>query len=73
MPIPDLEMRSTTTNWGVQLPESLVAREPKCWRCLKATVPEDDELGLCDPCIAVLQDPPRSSHSLSSPSTTPRA
>jgi hypothetical protein len=46
--------------------------ESECWRCLEVTVPDDDELGLCDWCITDLQDSPRSSRSRSSPSTSAR-
>ncbi len=59
--------------WGVQVREMIgLYTESKCWRCLSETVPEEDELGLCDVCIADLQDSPRSSRSRSSPSTTAR-
>jgi hypothetical protein len=59
--------------WGVQVGLSGLRTEPKCWRCLEETVPEEDELGLCEWCIAALQDSPRSSRSRSSPSTKARA
>ena len=59
--------------WGVQAGLNGVRTEPKCWRCLEETVPDEDELGLCEWCITDLQDSPRSSRSRSSPSTTARA
>ena len=59
--------------WGVQVRETIgLDTESKCWRCLSETVPEEDELGLCDLCITDLQDSPRSSRSRSSPRTTAR-
>jgi hypothetical protein len=60
-------------SWGNLFRGHAFGSESKCWRCLDETVPEDDELGLCETCIAELQDSPRSSRSLRSPSTTPRA
>ena len=59
--------------FGVQAGLNGVRMEPKCWRCLQETVPDEDELGLCDWCITDLQDSPRSSRSRRSPSTTARA
>ena len=43
------------TSWGVQVHGSGFDNEPKCWRCLDVTVLDDDELGLCDACIALLK------------------
>jgi hypothetical protein len=57
----------------VQAGLSGLQTEPKCWRCLEETVPDEDELGLCKWCIADLQDSPRSSRSPSSPRTMARA
>jgi hypothetical protein len=38
--------------WGVQVREMIgLYTESKCWRCLSETVPDEDELGLCDLCI----------------------
>ena len=60
-------------DWGVQVHQMVGPyTESKCWRCLSETVPEEDELGLCDLCIADLQDSPRTSRSRSSPSKTAR-
>ena len=59
---------------GVQVHQMVgLDTESKCWRCLSETVPEEDELGLCDLCIASLQDSPRSSRSRSSPRTDARS
>jgi hypothetical protein len=46
------------SNWGVQVRGREADAEPKCWRCLEERVPDQDELGLCDTCIAFLQDQP---------------
>ena len=36
-------------DWGIQVHQVLgLCTESKCWRCLSETVPEEDELGLCD-------------------------
>jgi hypothetical protein len=36
--------------------EAVTAR---CWRCLNNPVPQDDDhIGLCDRCLAILRDPP---------------
>ena len=43
------------TSWGVPIHGLRSDAEPKCWRCLEETVPDEDELGLCDTCIAFLQ------------------
>jgi hypothetical protein len=48
-------------SWGVLVSGSDTA--PKCWRCLDVPVPDEDELGLCEWCIAFLRDSPRSSRS----------
>ena len=61
------------TSWGIQVRGYGFDTESKCWRCLEEAVPEEDELGLCDACVAFLQDSPRSSRSRSSHSTTARA
>ena len=60
-------------SWGVLVGGYRLDSESRCWRCLEQAVPDEDELGLCDVCIASLQDSPRSSRSRSSPSTTARA
>jgi hypothetical protein len=60
------------SGWGVQIRGTGLDTEPKCWRCQEQAVPDEDELGLCDTCIAFLQGSPRSSRSRSSPSTTAR-
>ncbi len=60
------------SGWGVQVRGNGLDTELKCWRCQESPVHEEDELGLCDLCIADLQNPPRSSRSRSSPSTTAR-
>jgi hypothetical protein len=59
--------------WGILFDGHAIDSESKCWRCLEVAVPSEDELGLCDLCIAFLQDSPRSSRPRSSPSRTTRA
>jgi hypothetical protein len=44
------------TNWGVQVREYGIDSYSKCWRCLQEAVPDEDELGLCKLCIALLRD-----------------
>jgi hypothetical protein len=44
------------SSWGVQVRGFKFDSESKCWRCLEEFVPDEDELGLCDFCIASLQD-----------------
>jgi hypothetical protein len=51
------------SGWGVQVRGNVLDAEPKCWRCQESSVPDEDELGLCDVCIADLQDSSRSSRS----------
>jgi hypothetical protein len=46
------------SSWGVLVRGYAFDSESKCWRCLEETVPDEDELGLCDMCIASLQDQP---------------
>jgi hypothetical protein len=61
-----------TMSWGVQVRG--FDTELKCWRCLEEPVPDDDgHIGLCDHCLALLQDRSRVSRSRSSPRTTARA
>jgi hypothetical protein len=70
-PIPGLE--EPMSGWGVQIRGNGLDTESKCWRCLEETVPDEDDLGLCDMCVVYLQDSPRSSRSRRSRSTTARA
>jgi hypothetical protein len=44
------------SNWGVQVRGPEFDAESKCWRCLEGTVPDEDDLGLCDGCIAFLRE-----------------
>ena len=45
-------------NWGVQVLGFGHDSGAKCWRCLQEPVPEeDDHIGLCDGCLAVLSEP----------------
>ena len=44
------------TSWGNPIRGNGVDTESKCWRCLQETVTEEDELGLCDRCLASLED-----------------
>jgi len=53
-----VERETTMSSWGVEIRAHGVAPESKCWRCLEETVPDEDELGLCEWCIAFLQDQP---------------
>lgn len=46
------------SNWGILVRGFRFDSESKCWRCLDETVPAEDELGLCDMCIASLQAQP---------------
>jgi hypothetical protein len=43
------------TSWGVTIRGTDSTSESKCWRCLEASVPDEDELGLCDWCVASLR------------------
>jgi hypothetical protein len=47
--------------WGVLIRGYSFDAVSTCWRCLEVTIPYEDELGLCESCIAQLQDSPRSS------------
>jgi hypothetical protein len=53
-----VERETTMSSWGILVRGYGFDSESKCWRCLEETVPEEDELGLCDFCIASLQDQP---------------
>jgi hypothetical protein len=52
----DVRGETNMITWGILISGHRLDTESKCWRCLQETVPEEDELGLCDWCIASLQD-----------------
>ena len=59
--------------WGALVRGYSFDSVSKCWRCLDVSIPYEDELGLCEACIADLQDSPRGSRTRKPPKTTARA